>query len=984
MIVIQGVTKTYNKKSRNARTVLDNASLTLPDKGLVFIVGESGIGKTTILNAIGGLMKYEGKILYDHKQEDIERYRRKNISYIFQDFMLFNDLSVRDNIRIALNIQGIYDEQEITRRVDLILKAIHLQINPMRRTAALSLGQRQRVAIARALASDPKIILADEPTGNLDSQTSLTVMDLLKSISKDRLVLVVNHNINLVEIYGYEAYRIEEKKFQPLDLEKLSGADRDFSRNRIYVDEMKEEDFASESLLFKFYTGKDPAHGEIKIINDNGKIMVVGDNITLVSPDQISVQNREDAKMENSQKKDVEPIHLGFVQRDEKRSFRDSPFVLFFRSLFSFRDTIGQKKGRRFLKFSEYVIPIIALVVLNIYAGLFSELRNYSDMVGKSSESRIALVMDADAEHSSNLTYDGRFLQNVINEESGLVLSSGEQLFDRSKSGFGTTISHWSLSATNQIVNQSRLGEDLLFSNPIRFADYQKVSDVPMFSELKKYHLADDEIVLDKHIFRLQGSSQAKPDYHSILTMRCYNGKTFEENLIGSSFYACEYRTGSESELWHPYKIVGIADIGYSAAYVNTDTHHRFQSSYLSGEDWTSLDSPFFSFPLRFPKLNDYRFLSEDALSSGYTIIPTEDRSRQEKVIYPKAKVSFSENASDDFFNLPLTKNLVEQNYQQYVSGPVDSEKIVAFENQDSQIAFFSSYLINQSLYSRQTSDELKMEFLNKEAIIHAKAPSALLKYGTLEDYNAALKESPVLRIVSEAKTGQLSNSYATLQLDGTYESSDLTAPLLVAKEAEPYLLGNHFFNAPIVSKIRFGTSFERRELLSALSNVSFLTTDAKKTKAYFAARMDKLHIKAYTVGEVAGQIDNAEKQTMRRSLWSSLAVIALVLAVIEVLENVSHINKDKIRYGILRCLGKSRGEILLDDMQRVNANTLVYFLIPALCTTIFLMAFQVFFFGFYLIFYLLGVYLIMLLASEIPLLLLLSKDPIEIMKTLQ
>ncbi|MFA6586550.1 MAG: ATP-binding cassette domain-containing protein, partial [Bacilli bacterium] len=211
MIEAKNVSKTYNPGSRKENCVLNNASLSLPDTGMVFIVGKSGIGKSTILNAIGGLISYEGEILYNGKKEDIEKYRRRNIGYIFQSFYLFEELSVRDNIRIGLNLAGVYDEKEITRRVGILLAAVGLNINASRSAGALSLGQRQRVAIARALASNPHIILADEPTGNLDSKNSLRIMDILKNLSKDHLVLCVTHNVNLVHLYADKAFSVENK-----------------------------------------------------------------------------------------------------------------------------------------------------------------------------------------------------------------------------------------------------------------------------------------------------------------------------------------------------------------------------------------------------------------------------------------------------------------------------------------------------------------------------------------------------------------------------------------------------------------------------------------------------------------------------------------------------------------------------------------------------------------------------------------------------
>lgn len=247
MIEAKNVTKVYNPNSRNANKVLDNASLTLPDSGFIFIVGKSGIGKSTILNAIGGLISYQGDIYYDQKKVDIESYRRKNIGYIFQDFLLFDELTVRDNIRIGLNLAGVYDEDEITRRVNILLHAVRLNINAKRKTAALSLGQRQRVAVARALAGNPHIILADEPTGNLDSVNSFNLMDILKSLSKNHLVICVTHNMNLVNLYADKAYAIIDKKFTEIN-PKSEKLDETYTQKQVDVSSMSEKDFKDDHL----------------------------------------------------------------------------------------------------------------------------------------------------------------------------------------------------------------------------------------------------------------------------------------------------------------------------------------------------------------------------------------------------------------------------------------------------------------------------------------------------------------------------------------------------------------------------------------------------------------------------------------------------------------------------------------------------------------------------------------------------------------
>lgn len=986
MIEIQNITKTYNKNSRNANTVLDNASLTLPDKGLVFIVGESGIGKSTILNAIGGLMKYEGQILYDKKPEDIERYRRKNISYIFQDFMLFNELSVRDNIKIALNIQGIYDDKEISRRVDIILKAIHLNINPKRRTAALSLGQRQRVAIARALASDPKIILADEPTGNLDSQTSMIIMDLLKAISKDRLVLIVTHNINIVELYGDEAYRIINKKFEPLDPASLQGADQDFSKNKIYVDEMKEEDFQSESTLFKFYTGKEASKQEIKIINDHGKIMIIGDNITVVSPSQLSLHTKHDEE-NKKEVKEVTPINLDFKEREEKRSFGDSPFASFFRGLFSFRESKNKRKGAKFFHNAETLVPLAGFIFVDIFCGVLKYTNDASSFVGKQAENQIVLASDpTDVE---TRYYDSSFLNSIMNEESGLTYMPSEV----PTSYLGNELENWSLSVASEIVSTSNSSYDIesLSNKSVQFYDKDVLASLPVFSDLKKYDLKDNEIVLDKTIFR---RSSYGANGMNLLPLRCYNGKTVEENLVESKFYATEYKLGSESEVRHEYTIKGLVDIGYNAAYTNKATYDDYSLRYMKQSSYGNYRSNLDMLP--YPSLEGITFTTKDALPSGYTLRDFQSAIPAHSVINQKVEAIVSKNAQIDFYNTALRESLISIDNEQTVDGLTDAEKVVCFSSSHSEQEFFTRSIASKTFYAAEYDAGLEVKVPAAEKnethdpiVIHAKVSSAYKSHFGSDDekalgqLNEMLSKTPVSSVSYCNSLGTSISIDVILKVDGFIDGT-LDTPIKVAEASKPYLDGNYRNLNNLVGSVRVGSTSELVDFAKLLQKTRLFTKDVKKTKAYFASNKDKLHIVAYSIDDIAEVTVKATKRAMLRGVFIGIAVMVLILVLLEVMDNISRINKDKIYYGILRCLGKTKAEIIRDDIQKLTANALVYFLLPIVCMTLFLLIFQLYYLGLWFFVFVAGVYGIMVLSSEIPLMITLSHDPIQIMRTLQ
>ena len=213
MIEIKKLTKVFKSKNKSVVVALNDINLTLPDSGLVFIIGKSGSGKSTLLNMLAGLDKATaGQVIADgnniskFSNSKFYNYRSSYIGFIFQHYYLIDELTIKQNIQLALDIAPKRKGQDISE----LLKKVGLEGYENRYPKELSGGQQQRVAIARALIKNPSLILGDEPTGNLDITTSFQILKVLKEISKDRLVVIVSHNLDEADIYADRIIELSE------------------------------------------------------------------------------------------------------------------------------------------------------------------------------------------------------------------------------------------------------------------------------------------------------------------------------------------------------------------------------------------------------------------------------------------------------------------------------------------------------------------------------------------------------------------------------------------------------------------------------------------------------------------------------------------------------------------------------------------------------------------------------------------------------
>lgn len=207
LIKVNNISKKYIK-GKEKLEVLKDLSVTFESGKLYAIVGKSGAGKSTLLKCLAALNKIDsGDIYYDHieinklNDKEISKFRNKNIGIVFQEFNLLEFLNTSENVGLPLVINGTYklEDMELKTKVDELLKYVDLIERNNHYPKELSGGEHQRVAIARALINNPDVILADEPTGNLDKENTINILKLLKKISKDKCVIIVTHDDNVLK-----------------------------------------------------------------------------------------------------------------------------------------------------------------------------------------------------------------------------------------------------------------------------------------------------------------------------------------------------------------------------------------------------------------------------------------------------------------------------------------------------------------------------------------------------------------------------------------------------------------------------------------------------------------------------------------------------------------------------------------------------------------------------------------------------------------
>ena len=316
MIKLTKLNKYFNRGKLNEIHVINDTSLEFPEKGLVALTGPSGCGKTTLLNVIGGLDKFgsgeinfDGQIIKKYKPLEWDILRNHHVGYIFQNYNLIPDKTVYENIEVSLNMAGLYDKKEIEERINYVLETVGMYNYRRRSVLALSGGQQQRVAIARAISKNPKVVLADEPTGNLDANNTFEIMSIIKKISETCLVILVSHERSLVDFYADRVIELADgqiinefdnlgsRSFEHVDERNIYLKDltKDSSLEEHNIERYYEKDM-DESLSFKVIEIKDSIYikvdtsgkKKIKYITEDSEIRLLDANYKAKKTEDVS------------------------------------------------------------------------------------------------------------------------------------------------------------------------------------------------------------------------------------------------------------------------------------------------------------------------------------------------------------------------------------------------------------------------------------------------------------------------------------------------------------------------------------------------------------------------------------------------------------------------------------------------------------------------------------------------------------------------
>ena len=563
MLEVKNLVKTYKltDKSKTKEVVaLDNVSITFPETGLVFLLGKSGSGKSTLLNAIGGLDTFDsgeiiikGKSSKSFSQSDFDSYRNTFIGFIFQEYNVLEEFTVAKNLELAIELQGRDASPE---KVQELLQMVEMENLAKRKPNQLSGGQKQRVAIARALIKEPEIIMADEPTGALDSRTGKQVMETLKKLSKTKLVIIVSHDREFAEIYGDRIVELMDGKII-----------RDVTKKEVQAVKTSSGISVIDNEIIHIKKGQKPSKEDMEIIfKEIMKNSEEGDTIISLSERANAEMKKANAITDDGNKevfKDTTPEDV------DKKVYDPNKFKLI-KSRLKFKDSFKMGASGLKHKKAKLVFTILLSFIAFTLFGVIDTLSSFNrpqavwSTVEKFDNQYVKLL-------KGKPYGDGRAMGMPWTETDTLLLNEkfpDIQFLNVVNTGryFGTP---WGSGSTNTLsINGLESQGTVLtsaFYSGMMYLPEDKVQTLGVSIEYGRLPNKSKEVAITKHMYNaLKANNAEKVKEYS--------------DVVGGSYGSIEMYN-SKSGNWTKYTIVGIVDdksdfskyAEYSTEEINSD-----------------------------------------------------------------------------------------------------------------------------------------------------------------------------------------------------------------------------------------------------------------------------------------------------------------------------------------------------------------------------------------------------------------------------
>ncbi|MBQ7652988.1 MAG: ABC transporter ATP-binding protein/permease [Clostridia bacterium] len=428
MLKINNLFKYYNTNKSNEIKAVDGVTLELEGKGLVVLLGKSGCGKSTLLNVLGGLDVFNsGEVTIDDKTfskynaKELDELRNRKIGYVFQNYNLIPDITVSENLKISLDLAGIVDNQK--ERIEYALDLVGLAKYQNRYPQNLSGGQQQRVGIARAIVKNPEILIADEPTGNLDDTNTVAVMRILKGLSKHCLVIMVTHEENLADYYADRIIRLADGKVVSDEINESNATLDHRSKDVIYLGDLERNDVTLGGLNMEFF-GEHNAKANIKIVSYDNKlyIKIDTDKVVNIVDEDSSIKLTEEKYTVKEKNEDEAELDLDKLTATERKKTHAIDYKRTCKNVLNdFLATRGQRRKNRFR--TMFLCSLIFVLLVAANAGSLV----YNEFAYKPHDSNV-ICINAKESDVAKMGLDGRVVNKGVNVS--VTISAGASPFE--------------------------------------------------------------------------------------------------------------------------------------------------------------------------------------------------------------------------------------------------------------------------------------------------------------------------------------------------------------------------------------------------------------------------------------------------------------------------------------------------------------------------------------------------------------------------